>query len=787
MLTVRTLARFLLLALVVLAAPANASVSTIEAYCLAQIPNNTSGLVSPASVRNCVNYLTENLSTVPYTGQISTSFPIVGNFVNISGTVSATRFIGDGSGLTGITSSASTSWYGLTGVPTAVANVSNGTILSTTIVNGGTASFTTIYGDGSHLSGIAATSVSGSAVIDVRNAPYNVICDGAAHSGNLTGGQAALDAARTQSGTTVILAPPNVVCVYGTNTTLNLETPLQYTSNTNIALYGGFRGNVNNGDLFQLEGLNNALGCTSYQENVNIIGYPGNTFDIVSRTTSQSRKLIGITCTKNYMLSGVYSSTTTNIGSFGMQLRNVENGLVIRNTAKLVPVFPAASGGDAFHIHGNVTGTTVILGNTFYGDDDGCSQTLETVNMNRMTQKGVVFIGNDCRSYRNSALKMGIESSVVSGTIFGTVWEGNHFGLTGPVGLGSDGNCFKIDILGSSTRSQISDTLIANNVFDCPNGEAYGASGVAGAGPFGSIAGTIQQPQGIMNTRFRGNIFSGYQYRGIEMGTGADGISFDGDVATNYTGQRDIVSPSLITSMTYSSANVIRIDFTTGVVSTGSINLISPSTNYYVSITTIGAVGGSNVSNTGRFLITQVSNDFVLGTATNISSSSDQSATTISGSIIFRPGTFFYHRGARNVTVRNMRADDPPAFTNLLTESGAIPANAVYENNQLYNFWDSVGYLDSASLNARFTNNQCVDSGGDKCMTESSSANVSRSTFIMNRDAGVSTTTRGGIILSDADFREKWGNYSPAGSAVTSTVVSCATGGLSLTSSCPTP
>lgn len=712
----------LLVAFLLLCAVAQAQVTSITTYVNNQLPIQQNKAIGPQNVRNAVLSVVNNFSSIPYTGQISTAFPI-----------STTSYV--------------------------------------------TAS--TYYGDGSHLSGIAASGVSGSTVIDVRNAPYNVICDGLPHSGNLTGAQAALDLARTQSGTTVILAPANVTCVYGTNTTVNLENPLKYVSNTNIAFYGTALHNINNGDLFLLEGLNNALSCTQYQQNVNIVGYAGSSVDTVSRTLSQSRKLIGVTCTKNYMLAGMYSSTTTNIGSFGYQLRNVEDGLVINNTVKLVPVFPAASGGDAFHIHGNVSGTNLVIGNTFWGDDDGCSVTLETVNMNGMTQKGINFTGNDCRSYRNSAMKMGIETSTINATIFGTIWEGNHFALTGPVGAGSDGNCFKIDMIGSSTRGQISDTIISNNVFDCPNGEAFGAQ-TTGAGPFGSVAGTSQQPQGIYNTLFKNNVYSGYQYRGIELGQGADVVTFDGGVATNYSGQREIVSPSLITSMTYSTANVIRIDFTPGVVSTGSVNIISPSAQYYVSITT-----GANVSNTGRFYITQVSNDFVLATASNISTTSDQTGVSISGSIIFRPGTFFYHRGAKNVTIRNMRADDPPQFTNLTTESGVIPENPVYENNQVSRFWDLIAYQDSASLNARFFNNQCVGSHGDKCMTEAASTSISNSTFIMNRDAGTNSVSRLGFSLSDTEFREKWGNYAPTGTATSSTVVACPTGGLSLTPTCP--
>lgn len=50
----------------------------------------------------------------------------VTNAVVVSGTVSATQFVGGGAGITGVTAAAM-SWYGLTAVPTQVAAVSNGT------------------------------------------------------------------------------------------------------------------------------------------------------------------------------------------------------------------------------------------------------------------------------------------------------------------------------------------------------------------------------------------------------------------------------------------------------------------------------------------------------------------------------------------------------------------------------------------------------------------------------------------------------------------------------------
>lgn len=160
----------LVLALMGMASAANAQVSAIQAYCASQIPNNSQGLVTPASVRNCINYFSNNLGTVPYTGQVSTVYPLVAMGANISGTVSATYLKGDGSQITGIsgTVTGNVSWSSIVGQPAGITNVSNSTgdvtatrfagNISGTYGYFGRVSATTYYGNGSNLTGISAGS-----------------------------------------------------------------------------------------------------------------------------------------------------------------------------------------------------------------------------------------------------------------------------------------------------------------------------------------------------------------------------------------------------------------------------------------------------------------------------------------------------------------------------------------------------------------------------------------------------------------------------------------------------
>lgn len=110
---------------------AHAQAATIVSYCNSQYPDNAQGLVAPINARNCSAYITNNLSTVPYQGQVSTVYPLVAMGANISGTVSATYLKGNGSQITGI-GTASPTWGSISGIPSQVAQVSNSGSISLT-------------------------------------------------------------------------------------------------------------------------------------------------------------------------------------------------------------------------------------------------------------------------------------------------------------------------------------------------------------------------------------------------------------------------------------------------------------------------------------------------------------------------------------------------------------------------------------------------------------------------------------------------------------------------------
>lgn len=673
--------RFLTAILLLLATSANAQVASLTTYIGNRIPNNTSGQISPTGLREAVTSIVNNFSSIPYAGLVNTA-----NSITTSGYVSASIY----------------------------------------------------YGSGGSLTDITADSVSGSLVIDVRDPPYNVICDGAAHSGNLAGAQAALDSARTASGTTVWLAPPNVTCVYGTNTTLNAEAPLKYVSNTDIVLAGGFVHNINNNDLFGLQGLYDDIADTQRQQNVRIIGLPGNWVDTVSRTTSQQRKMIGMTNVINSSIQGVVISTTTNSGNFAIQLRNATNVTTEGNYVALFPNPSGAAGGDAFHITGASSHNTTVS-NAFYGDDDACSITQEGAASAGLLQRANIFRGNVCSTYRNSGGKMFSDALSVGASTPDTVWDSNYFGVWGPQATGGNAITFYTEGNGGTFEN----TQFVNNIYDCTNSPKNTGSG-AGA----CILMQNDNPN-IKNTTFSGGYVTGYPYRGFNLQANITGVNFNGVNFTNYSGEFNIVTTTLVTSMTYSTADFMRVD-----VPSATLTSVTASAQYYISTT-----AGLNASNTGHFLITAVSTTggFVTVASNGVSSSSNQTGLTASASIIFRPGSSYYFAGAKDIVVKNSQVEGGPAVV-IMEGTGTKPRNVTLMNNQVNNFTDWSAYQVTSGWNTFAQNNTCLNATGNSCIRESSSANVSQSIFIMNADIGNLSRSRQSFIFGDADYLYKWGN-----------------------------
>lgn len=133
--------KLVLALLLLITASAHAQVVSITNYVAAQMPNNTSNTITPARARNAVNAFLLNFSTVPYGGEVVTSYP-----VTTTSYVSALTYYGDGSNLTGISATVgSVAWEDITGVPSPIQLLSDSTSVSVTTLNSQYASFTTAY------------------------------------------------------------------------------------------------------------------------------------------------------------------------------------------------------------------------------------------------------------------------------------------------------------------------------------------------------------------------------------------------------------------------------------------------------------------------------------------------------------------------------------------------------------------------------------------------------------------------------------------------------------------
>lgn len=681
--------------------------------------------------------------------------------VNISGTaadiatlrattVTATTINGQYASFTTLNVSSLT---GLTGVST-----TGGATLSATAVNAQYASFTTVtagtyngIGGGLTISpswataGLTLDQINYSNYVDVRQ--LGVICDGAAHSTNLNMAQIALNLAAIRPGITVNLAPKGFTCIYGTNTTTGVESPLKYLSNTTVLTEGTIKHNINNTDLNLLQGFYDAATAspTQRQYNVAVIGVPGNWWDTVSRTTlnGQSRKMLNIDNCTNCYVAGNFISLTTNIISYGIQLRNPENVLVERNIVRMFHHPANAAGGDAFHINADASGT-VVRNNWFYGDDDGCSITEEGLANKHAI--GTLFEGNTCSTYGYSSMKMFTDAAAAGSTIEGTRWIGNYFGIHGPNNFG--GNYGDIYTDANGTGRSILNTTISDNYFDGHNGTRDNGSG-AGS----SFLMTSNDLCAVDGVQFNNNTFSGYQYRGMQIADKVCNIQIKGGSFVDYAGEHVIVSPSLVTSMTFNLTNQMRVNFDPAVSLTGVLT----GDTQYVSVT----AGTTNAFNFARFRITSVStvngDPWVIVDANGITSATDQVNASISASIVRRSGSAIYHRGVTNLVVDGVTFDDPPAAT-IIENSVPKPNNGIYRDNRVLHFKDYAAYQITAGWNLQFLYNQCIDSMGNFCIRESASSNVSNSIFIGNMDTGVSTTSRASFQLLDADHIAQWGN-----------------------------
>lgn len=292
------------MALVGLASGAYAQAATIVSYCNSQYPDNASGLVAPVNARNCSAYITNNLSTVPYQGQVSTVYPLVAMGANISGTVSATYLKGNGSQITGI-GTASPTWGSITGIPTQVAAVSASGSISLTNLDvatllRGTAVSVTGNISVSTINGSVPTFSGSPSWYTVTNIPVYV--QNVSNSGNLAvtnlGASAAITATNITASGALVGGPTSVTTLLttglitgqaGANITGNLSvTTINGTSPVGISAWVKFSG---------ITAQTNSLTAISGQKNIATVSGTSTGVYVVKFTTPLTNA--------NYAVSGM--------------------------------------------------------------------------------------------------------------------------------------------------------------------------------------------------------------------------------------------------------------------------------------------------------------------------------------------------------------------------------------------------------------------------------------------------------------------------------------------------
>lgn len=136
----------IVLALLLCAFSAQAQVVSLTNYINTQLPDNTSRSITAANVRNANLAIVNNFSSIPYAGQVSTAFP-----------VTASTYFGDGSHLTGIAAGTSPSWYAIQNIPTVIQGISNSTgSVTVTSINAAAATLTNITAGALTASGVVS-------------------------------------------------------------------------------------------------------------------------------------------------------------------------------------------------------------------------------------------------------------------------------------------------------------------------------------------------------------------------------------------------------------------------------------------------------------------------------------------------------------------------------------------------------------------------------------------------------------------------------------------------------
>lgn len=619
------------------------------------------------------------------------------------------------------------------------------TQVTATNITAGTVSATSLRGD----AGLLTIDISGSAPTSqtllrtllgwkVPVTSMGAIADGLPHVENLRAAQAAHALASTPAA-----QPFGIVVQYagnlvmGTSTTLNTEHSIYVSSNTTVEVYGALTHNINSSDQALFTTACNTDGCTSTSAtSIAIHGFPGNRLDF-TYNGGQTKKMISIGNANDVDISGLNVSTTAPGGSFTLQCRNTKRCYIHDNNIALVSGGPS-SGQDGIHFSGWQEDGRAY-NNVCRAHDDCLSFTEENSTMARKTMLRMLGYGNTLLSSAHSAIKLFVGNSAVSGTI--QVEFANNY-------LGSWDNLAQANCIVVDNETGFIDAKFSGK--NTCNGELMEHSP---GGPLVDVTNDLgytdaSVPAGVV-LDLGDTIFQNYWNDGLII---RDGIraSYDGMKLLNYIGEQSIMSPTAIASIRRSGTDAIQVFYPSGT------SLASVTTSYLARITST-----TYLSNTATFTITTVNDasDTLTLQSSNVSNSTDETGTSPSVAIVYRPGTGFECKGCSHGDFRNGYYSNPPGYAINTVVNGTIkPQQNNFESNVFDNQSQMMGLLVSAGYNTRIVGNQCRSFSGDRCISVTSSGNVSNTYASRNTD-DMSPGARDSFRWSDTDGRTVFLNF----------------------------
>lgn len=469
--------RYLLALLFLLAGQGYAQATFINQQCAAVLPDNTNKSITPASMRTCVGYITSGVGapSFTYAGMLSTSMTAI-----VSGTVSATHFVGDGSGITGLSTGDSDRIIsGSTSViangTTKVVTVSGNMIipsLTSTIASFG--SFTT--GGMTATGGITGTTITGTGAASlgsIGTGSINASGQISATGGLITG---IVTATTYVSSLTYYGDGSHLTGVTGGSSTTPAGSNT-YVQFNNSGAFGGsaaftWNGSVVSatafkGDGSQLTGISGGSGTlistTTFTSTTNGNGQTAVGFNAAAGS--------GIQNTTYGAYAGNNIGTSTQSTAIGYaSLASATTGI---NTA--VGYNSLRLGGTANTALGYRAGEANAIGtsNVFIGDSSGVNST-----GSRNTVIGALTNGlgagtdNVILGYSNNSVNGGSFNVALGGDVFNSAGSrqlsiGSQ-AITGNL-AGNNRNLIGVNILSPSTALDISGTISATNIITAAN------------------------------------------------------------------------------------------------------------------------------------------------------------------------------------------------------------------------------------------------------------------------------------------------------------------------------